>query len=428
MVAALWPGASPLLSRFGQPRTWLRVRLQEDGEPRQTRMNGIYANAVWAAQVETWSDETLGAGTGEPDQVQFTRQTPVLSGQTVEVRELEGLRAPIELPLLIQDLERSGLTEADVRTVSDRRTGRIGQAWVRWQERPNLFFSGPGDRHYMIERVRGRVIFGDGRHGRVPPVGAGNVLARTYRSGGGLDGNVPAGAVKQLLSAVTAQAVANPRPAEGGSDGETAAGVLERGPQVLRHRRQALALSDYEALAREASPAVAVARALPATHPTGRPAPGWVRVIIMPHSQDPRPQPSFELRERVRAFLAARMPAGIAGQVSVYGPDYLAVGVSAGIVPSEPGRGSAVLAAARLALQGFLHPLSGGPEGMGWPFGRAVYISDVAALLDAIPGLDYAAELELMLDGTPRGDTVTVPGDRIVVAGPLRLTLATGGS
>jgi hypothetical protein len=407
------------LPRFGTPRTWLRARLQEDGPPRPTQLQGIYPNAVWVSQVETIQNEVLGSATAQPDQVQFIRRTPVLAGQAIEVRELDGARAVIELPLLIQDLKKQGMTEADVRTVADRRSGQISQVWVRWQERPHLFFSDSGDRHYLIERSRGRVRFG----ARIPPPGNDNIVARSYRSGGGLAGNVGSGAINQLLTGVLVKGITNPRAAQGGADGERPEAVLERGPLAVRNRRQALSADDYEALAREASPAVAVARALPATHPSGRPAPGWVKVVIMPHSQEPRPQPSFELRRQVRDFLLARIPASLAGQVSVAGPDYLAVGVVAVVAPKGIAASGPVLSDVRTALQGFLHPLNGGPDGKGWPFGRAVYLSDVAALLQSIAGVDYVRTLELTLDGTPRGEIVAVPEDRIVVAGPLQVTL-----
>jgi predicted phage baseplate assembly protein len=237
-------------------------------------------------------------------------------------------------------------------------------------------------------------------------------------------GNVRAGAVDQLMGGATAQSVSNPRAAEGGADGELPAAVLGRGPHALRHRRQALSLSDYEDLAREASPAVAVARALPATHPSGRPAPGWVKVIVIPHGQEPRPVPSFGLRRQVQRFLAARAPAAVAAQIVVGAPDYLPIGVQAVVAPLDPTAGGEVFAAATEALMAFLHPLTGGPDGEGWPFGRDVFLSDVAAVLERTPGVDYVETLNLLLDGTPRGESVQVPPDRIVVAGPLRLTLA----
>ena len=40
-------------------------------------------------------------------------------------------------------------------------------------------------------------------------------------------------------------------------------------------------------------------------------------------------------------------------------------------------------------MQEFFDPLRGGPEKTGWPFGRDVYVSEVYALLDRLPGVDY---------------------------------------
>ncbi len=407
--------------RFGTPRSWIRARLESDGDPLEAELGGIHLNATWASQVQTFVGEPLGSSDGRPGQSLFFRTSPVLAGEVVEVRELDGPRAEVELPILLAELEAHGLSADAVRTVADPRTGRVTEAWVRWQGRPNLFFSGPDDRHYVIERSRGRVQFGDGVLGRIPPTGRDNVRTATYRSGGGQIGNVPAGAIGQILSGVPAQGATNPRAAEGGADGELPGGALSRGPAMVRHRRQALSLEDVEALAREASPAVAVARALPTTHPTGRPAPGWVKVIVMPHSGDPRPSPSFELRRRIEAFLALRAPAGAAGQIRVAAPDYQPIGVEAVVVPVDPSKAGPVVEAATAAIRAFLHPLTGGPQGTGWPFGRDVFASDVASVLESTPGVDVVPNLELLLDGTPRGDRVEVPGDRIVVAGPIRI-------
>jgi hypothetical protein len=414
------------LPRFGTPRTWIRARLAVDADPPRARVLGIHPNAAWAVQAQTLEDETLGSGTGQPGQTLFFTRTPVLGGQVVEVRELEGARAKVDLALLVRDLARHGIAESDLRTVTDPRTGRLREVWVPWAERPGLAFSGPGDRHYVLERTRGRVLFGDGVRGRMPPAGADNVRARRYRSGGGTRGNVPAGAIASVLSGVLAEAARNPRPAEGGADGEDLSLAAERGALVLRHRRQALSSADYEALAREASPAVAVARALAATRPDGRPAAGWVTVLIAPWSPDPEPRPSLELRRHVRRFLDARAPSGMAGRIGVGAARYLPVGVEVVVAPRDPAEAGPVLDAVVARLARFLHPLLGGPQGRGWPFGRDVFLSDVAALVEGTAGVDHARTLVLLSEGTPRGEVVEVPADRIVMAGRLRATLAGG--
>jgi len=161
-------------------------------------------------------------------------------------------------------------------------------------------------------------------------------------------------------------------------------------------------------------------RVLPTTAANGRPSAGSLTVIIVPQSQDAQPQPSFELRQIVHDFLTLRAPATVAAlNIAVIGPTYLPVGVAGILVPKDVSTAGSIAQAATAALQAFLHPLTGGPDGDGWAFGRGVFASDVAAILEAIPGVDHAEFLELQLNSTPAGDSVTVPPDRMVVAGPL---------
>jgi len=42
-----------------------------------------------------------------------------------------------------------------------------------------------------------------------------------------------------------------------------------------------------------------------------------------------------------------------------------------------------------------LHPVFGGPDGNGWPFGRVLTIDKVYALIQTVPGVEYATELNL---------------------------------
>lgn len=411
------------LPRFGAALDWLRARLEESvAAPRQAA-NGVHLNGVWARQVRTIDNELLGSSTGQENLTLFFTQFPILDGEAIEVRELQGARAEVEFPILRDELLQRGFDSEDLRTVADPRTGKVREVWVRWQPHEHLNFSGPDDRHYVIERARGKLIFGDGRRGSIPPVGLNNIRARTYRTGGGLEGNVPAGAINQLLSGGSfVQSVTNPHAADGGADTEALSGLKVRGPRTLKHRGRAVSTMDYETLCREASPGVAVARALPTRTRNGRPAAGSVTVVIVPRSKDPRPVPSLELRERVRDHLLARVPASLAPEdLSVVGPEYFPVGVVADVVALEPTRAGTVADLVREALYAFLHPLEGGPDGLGWPFGRDLYLSDVAAVVESVAGVDHARRIQLQRNGVPRGERIEVPDDRILVAGPLRI-------
>jgi uncharacterized phage protein gp47/JayE len=443
MLSLIGPEDSQPLVRFLEPRHWLRARLNEDGPPGEPTLRAIHPNAVYVVQQQTVVDEPLGTSTGQPDQVFTFRQIPILPGQEIEVRELSGLRANVEWrivatelfgddPRVIQELEtRLGGEDVqqDVRYGPLRlrrdRSKRVVEAWVRWNEQPTLFRSGPAARDYTVNRARGQVLTGNNKHGRVPPAGA-DLNARLYRTGGGLAGNVAARLISQILGPVGGvEEVFNPLSAEGGADAETTELLRVRGPRTVRHRGRAVTAEDYETLAHEASPSVAVARALPHRDPAGRDRPGWVTLVIIPYSAEPQPYPSFGLREAVRRFVAARAPADVvvAGQLTVTGPDYLPVDVEATVVPTDPSEAGAVEQAARAAIAGFLHPLTGGPAGRGRRPGEDVWLSDLAVVLERAAGVDHAREVTLLVDGVARGDHVRVPDERIAVAGEIRLRL-----
>ena len=434
---------SQALARFNNPLFWLRGRLKADGSPNETTINRMYTNAVWASQWQTYANSPLGASTGVPQQIFQFNQIPILPGQTIEIQELSGPRANTEWrsiamqvvptdPNIVTELEsllaaegpQTDIIAGNVHLVRDKKKS-VTEVWIQWEEQENFFDSGPNDRVYVLDHALGRLFFGNGDAGMIPPVGA-LIQGTSFRSGGGLAGNLPAATITQLLGAVSGiRGVTNPRAAEGGADGETLAEFQQRAPFNLRNRGRAIVPQDYEALAQQASAGVAVARAIPTLDPSGITVPGWITVMIIPQSQDPRPIPSAGLRRSVLDYLLEHAPIDVAaaGRINVIGPTYLPVDVTATLAPTDPAEAGTVEQDALAALANFLNPLTGGPGGMGWDVGRGVHVSDVASVLGNVDGVDYVQELALYFNGVLQSDQVQVPAGQIVVAGQFKLSL-----
>ena len=47
------------------------------------------------------------------------------------------------------------------------------------------------------------------------------------------------------------------------------------------------------------------------------------------------------------------------------------------------------------ALRKFLHPLAGGRDGVGWPFGRSVLKTDLIHLVEEVPGVEGVDSIEI---------------------------------
>ncbi len=445
LVSFIGADDSEALARFGTSRQWLRARLKEDGPPGAPTIQKLFMNAVHAIQHRTIVDEAIGNSTGQQNQTFAFTQLPVLEGEIIEVREVAGRRANVEWRIValdvlgdtteVEQLEsllaaegtQTEITRGDVRLVRDRGK-RVIEVWVRWHSRRHLLFSGPNDRDYVVDHAQGLLFFGDATNGAVPPAGAA-ILARQYRTGGGNAGNVDAGKVSQILAPVGGiEEVFNPLPAAGGADGESARQYEIRAPQTLRHRGRALLPADYETFAREASPAVGFARAIPGRDSSGRRAPGWVTLLIIPYSSEPRPIASFELREEVRRYIEANTAADLAAAHRIYvsPPEYLGIDVDVTVVPLDPAAAGTVEQLMLDSLAAFFHPLTGGPDGTGWELGRDVFLSDVAAVLEHVAGVDYVKEIQLFVDSELQDESVEVADDRIVVAGQFRVNVVAG--
>ena len=392
-------------------RTWLRARITpaRPGQYPYDKPPQISAVAVEAIggstaarHAERIGAESLGYSSGEPNQTFNLARAPVLprrSGEYLEVGDPDG-------------------------------------GWTPWVEVRDLAGSGPDDPHYTFDAATGVIALGPEvrapngavrQHGAIPPKGV-PLRFSGYHVGGGTGGNVAANRLVVLTTSLAYVAhVTNRRPATGGADVETLEHAKLRAGARLRTRDRAVTAADYEALAREASTAVAQATCLdPGAARTGSsrsaPKPGVVTVAILPVVADPeRPLEPEELRppanliETVRSYLDDRRL--ITTQVEVRPARVVRVAVTANVAVYVPAQTEFVRAAVERALYRLLNPYAGGPRGegdAGWPFGRDLSIYDVHAAIQAVPGVGLIDDVRLsVVDDRGR---VRDGGNRVVVA------------
>jgi hypothetical protein len=65
------------------------------------------------------------------------------------------------------------------------------------------------------------------------------------------------------------------------------------------------------------------------------------------------------------------------------------------------------------AMYRLFHPLLGGPDGDGWPFGRSVQSHEVAAVLAGLGGVDMSRELTVQLFPADNGGVGGRHGQRV---------------
>jgi len=345
-------------------------------------------------------DEVLGQSDGTPGQVFKLKYAPILS------------RDPKRDVLLV--------------TAPDG-------ARTTWTERFDFGDSGKDDAHFTLDGTDGTLTLGpallqpDGQvysFGRVPLKGSTLTFAR-YQHGGGSHGNLPRHRLSVLKSSIpyVARAV-NRQPAVGGRDAQSLDDAKLRAPQSLRTRTRAVTADDFEFLARQV-PGVRRAFCLsPKSQPgrDGEPAPGEVLVAVLPttdtvHGIIPpeRLTLAAELKQAVEGYLNERRLIGT--RLQVVQPQYVWVTIEAKVrfpAGAEPAQIVETRREAEDLLYLYLNPYTGGPDGEGWPFGRELHASELFALLQRIPTIEFVDELRINVREAP-GAAAQPAGQRLAV-------------
>lgn len=396
------------LGGVAAPHYWLRARVVRGGWDRPPMALAVRINTVAASHGETVEGEILGGSDGTVQQTLRLGSQPVLEGT---------------LALSID--------EGD------------GRGFQRWHEvddfadpeqTPSLDAQARRERRfYVLDRSTGEVRL-DGRRAHAPAANPdrpdASVRADSYRHGGGRRGNVAAGALASLLTPVDgidAGRTRNLFAADGGADEETLEAAELRGARSIRSRGRAVTGEDFEQIALAAGP-VGRARALPLYHPDfpDTPVPGVVTVVIVPDQAGPAPLPSAVLLACVCAALdQARL---LTTEVYVVPPVYLEVRVTAELYAEPDADPAALKEAALQALATLFHPLRGGSDGHGWPFGGDIHFSRVHHAL-LLPGVSRLGAVEFTLDGTvyPACTDIAVPTAALLASLEHEITILMDG-
>ncbi|MDH4165487.1 MAG: putative baseplate assembly protein [Gammaproteobacteria bacterium] len=383
------PGRDPLF--------WIRARLVKAQYETPPEIVAVRANTVPALQAQTVYGEVLGGTDGTRQQHWRLANTPVIAG-SVHIQIDDGTGA------------------------------------TAWDVRSDLLDAEAGEKVLALAPSTGTLTSGDGVHGAIAVANAANpdanVVAVEYRYGGGARGNMPAGAIRSVLTAVDhidSGKVANLFAAVGGVDEEPLARAKERARRSIRAQDRAVTAADFELLATQAAD-IARARTLPLFHPEFPTVkvPGAVTVIVVPNArrirgQPFRPMPSDGLLRTVCAYLDSRRL--VTTEVFVAAPSYQEIRVDAQIVSSPDADTAAVREAAEQAVTDYFDPIIGGDDGTGWGFGETVRYSKVYQRIFSVDGVDSIDGLTITLDGEtyPECKDVPIATNALLCSGAHRL-------
>ncbi|HMK56395.1 MAG TPA: putative baseplate assembly protein [Dissulfurispiraceae bacterium] len=344
---------------------WIRCRLAGGAYEVAPLIDKILINTVTAVQIETIRYEAIGSGDGRPGQKKKISKPPIFQeSQVIEISQ-------------------------------------NGGPWKIWQCIDDFEDSGPKDNHYIVDTATGEILFGNGLNGSVPA--STDRIRVSYRTTLGSKGNILKGQRFIITTpGYPGISISNQRNAEGGMDLESMKSATERAKRDLSVRYRAITAADFESVALS-TPGLRVARAKAVPnynprYPCVVNFPNWMTVAIMPVTRSvPAPQPGSGFIDTVARHLDLHRL--VTTGVSVVSPKYVKISVSCTVKIVRRSSPAKVTSAVVSALNAFLNPLSGGPDGSGWPFGRAVYPSEIYQAVDAVEEVDYVTGVSIIAEG-----------------------------
>lgn len=355
-----------------RPLHYLRCRFTSGAYDAAPLLKDVVVNGVLVEQAVV-ADPITQLGSGRPCQIVQCTQSPVIASSVQVV-------------------------------TTDKNTGQR----KKWSRVTDLDASRADDSHYIVDATKGRIGFGDGQQDAVPA--ANETIAVSYLHTQAEAGNIRADSITEIAQSRHNQSypdyvlikgrlvgIRNRFPSEGGRAGETINQALARIYLDRERTPRAVTMEDYKRLALE-TPGTRIARASAwaNVHPVFPcfKAPGVITVVILPYLPLARPVPSRGLCEIVSRYLRRRRV--VTTRVEVSGPTYTEVRVRAKVQSRSGVNKPDLTSRLQARVDAFFHPLTGGPDKTGWPFGRDVYRSEVLQLFDETPGVDHVVELAFL--------------------------------
>lgn len=338
------------------------------------------SGTVTATEGLSKEDELLGSSIGLPNQ-QFLLQYVGIYENTVQLFVAEGALDVNNEPALVEWNQVDRLITEDSTSASfSMRTAADGSSYI---------------------------VLGDGVHGRIPSTNT--RLFATYRYGMGNSGNVGAGAVIILESAVTGVgAVSNAAPSSSGTDAESIESMRVSIPNSLGAVDRAVTVADHKALALKVAGV---------TKANSKWTSGTVMNVVVAWST-PLIIPNAALRNAVEAYIEARQLAS--WSVSVGSPQFVAIQVTMDLHVLPQYVRSWVVADAIAAVAAML-------DYDKQDFAQRFRLGDVYRTVLAVEGVDWVNITKLDTGIGLNAEDQIAGWDEIFYAGSILTGTVTGG-
>lgn len=354
---------------FGKEGYFLRV-INQDKRYKDIKnirdnpvLNGIHFNTVQVVQKETIRPEYFFIDHGEENKICQLAHGTVCEAR-VWVNEIGSLSTN-EYELFINDRKKARI-EYDSK-------GVISAIWVEWREVESILSAGMAERAFEIDYNKGQVIFGNGKHGKIPISQPQESIVVEYKTSKGEIGNVDENCVQGFSDSIAyIGKVENLKPIVGGVDMETIDSAASRVACSIGGMGRIVSQDDFESSIIHNDRNIYKVKCISHINEYEDECDGAVSIVVLPKNYMQGYEKFLVIKNRLESFLKDKVPATMiySSNIRVVEATYVELSINLDIVINDYNMYQKTYQRVYDKLNTFLNPITGNFDGKGWDIGQ----------------------------------------------------------
>ena len=272
------------------------------------------------------------------------------------------------------------------------------KVWVKWQEVSNILSCGPKDRVYEVNTEKSQIIFGDGKHGKIPTEQFGESIRISYSITKGEKGNVDKNSIGEFESVFPSViSVYNSSPLFSGLDSEDIDHAAKRTFSEISRGGRIISTAGFEKAILFQNRNVFKVKCFPHIDKYGRENFGYLTVVVLPKVILNSYDKFLPIKKDIENFINNNAPFNFVNSknLSIREVQYVEFYVNIAVTIKNLNDYQDVHSKINSRLKNFLNPISGGQTGIGFEIGKIPNERDIINTLNFIPGLNRIEKVNI---------------------------------
>lgn len=349
----------------GQSRYWIKLvdadEAFDDPNRYHSVIRSILINAVEVQNVETLPEEQFYI-----DVATANMSFPLAADNILSAEVFVNEKNKLSMHAMRQMIEE----DPDNVRVEYNFLGDISEFFVRWTEVDNFDHSKPTDRHYVIDRMRNTINFGDGVSVQIPSAQSGVAFTAQVSCCDGAAGNLKRGAINATFgNLLYVNSVENPIATYAGSNIESIESAHLRGANMLSSKGRLVSELDFMREVKAFSTSIDKVKCVRGMDLDGRRNDQLISIAVMMKDYEDGAYSFNGLKDRLRERILSKCEMTLeTDQLIIAEPVYVELSVDVWVEVNSADNAFAIQNLLRDQISEFLEPLSKGGRN-GWDIG-----------------------------------------------------------